>query len=50
MLFRSSGMPSLVLHDVAKEEINLFSIVFQHEIDHGKDVLISQIGREIELS
>jgi peptide deformylase len=45
-----SGMPSLVLNDVDREEINIFSIVFQHECDHSRDVLVSQIGREVELS
>lgn len=44
-----SGMPSLLLQDVDSEEHGLYSIVFQHEIDHSKDILISQIGREMEM-
>jgi peptide deformylase len=45
-----SGMPSLVLHDVSREEKDLFAVVFQHEIDHGSDKLISDIGKEVEIS
>lgn len=44
-----SGMPSLVLNDVSREEKDLFAIVFQHEIDHGFDKLISDIGKEVEI-
>jgi peptide deformylase len=46
---RVSGTPSLVLDDINREENNLMAIVFQHEIDHGKQILISDIGKEIEL-
>ena len=45
-----SGMPSLVLNDVDRVEKDLYAVVFQHEIDHARDVLISKIGREIELT
>lgn len=45
-----SGMPSLVLHDVNREEKDLFAVVFQHEIDHGFDKLISDIGKEVEIT
>jgi peptide deformylase len=46
---RVSGTPYLVLDDINREENNLMAIVFQHEIDHGKQILISDIGKEIEL-
>jgi peptide deformylase len=44
-----SGTPSLILQDVNTTEKELYSIVFQHEIDHSRDILISTIGREIEI-
>ena len=44
-----SGMPSLVLQDVDRVEKDLYAVVFQHEIDHSRDILISTIGREIEI-
>lgn len=44
-----SGMPSLILQDVDRVEKDLYAVVFQHEIDHSKDILISSIGREIEI-
>lgn len=45
-----SGMPSLVLHDVSRDEKDLYSVVFQHEIDHSFDKLISGIGKEVEIT
>ena len=41
---------SLVLEDVNKIEYGLYAVVFQHELDHQNDVLISQIGKEIKIS
>jgi len=43
-----TNTPSVVLEDVSRLEIGLRAIVLQHEIDHGNDILISQIGKEIE--
>ena len=40
----------MVLHDVSRQEKDLFAVVFQHEIDHGSDKLISDIGKEVEIS
>lgn len=39
----------LYLEDVDKEVEGLFSIVFQHEIDHSHQILISDIGKEIRI-
>lgn len=44
-----TNTPSVVLEDVSRLETGLRAIVLQHEIDHGNDILISQIGKEIEL-
>lgn len=41
--------PSLILEDFEETETGLYSVVFQHEIDHSYAKLISDIGREIEL-
>jgi peptide deformylase len=41
---------SLILEDVDRLEVDLYSVVFQHEIDHHRNVLISNIGKEIEFS
>jgi peptide deformylase len=46
----SSDSPSLVLDDVDRIEHGLYAVVFQHEIDHHSDVLISDIGTEVELT
>ena len=43
-----SGAPSLLLHDVDRSEDDMYAVVFQHEIDHCKDTLISNVGRELE--
>ena len=45
-----SDSPSLVLEDVNQVEKDLYAVVFQHEIDHHFDVLISDIGTEVELT
>lgn len=39
--------PSLKLKSVDKEESGLYAVVMQHEIDHSKQILISDIGKEI---
>lgn len=39
--------PQFFLEDIDREVDGLFSIVFQHEIDHEKQILISDIGEEI---
>lgn len=44
-----SDSPCLILEDIDHIETGLYSIVFQHEIDHQNDILISQIGTEIEI-
>lgn len=44
-----TGTPSVLLEDFTRLETGLPAIIFQHEIDHGNDILISQIGKEIEL-
>jgi peptide deformylase len=47
--FKFANAPALVLEDINIDETGLYSVVFQHEIDHGFQKLISDIGREIEL-
>lgn len=37
----------IILEPFKKKETGLYSIVFQHEIDHSFGILISQIGKEI---
>lgn len=44
-----SNAPSLLLEDFEELETDLYSVVFQHEIDHSYAKLISDIGKEIEL-
>lgn len=39
---------TLVLEDVDRLEYGLYAVVFQHEIDHHRNILISNIGKEIE--
>lgn len=39
----------LDLMNIDFEISGFLSIIFQHEIDHGNDILISDIGREIEI-
>ena len=46
---RVSDATGLVLDDVNRIERGLYACVFAHEIDHGKGILISDIGKEIEL-
>lgn len=40
----------IILEPFEKKENGLYSIVFQHEIDHASGILISQIGREIQVN
>ena len=48
--YRLDDMCGLRLEDVDMElELNQLGVVFQHEIDHHNSVLISDIGREIEI-
>ena len=42
--------PELVLEDVNRAEHDLYAVVFQHEIDHQNNVLISDCGTEIEFT
>ena len=42
--------PSLVLEDFSELEKDLMAVVFQHEIDHQFEILISDIGKEFSLS
>lgn len=46
-----SDSPSLVLENIDRIEHGLYSIVFQHEIDHNfkREKMIDIIGKEIEL-
>ncbi len=39
---------SLILEDVDQVEHDLYAVVFQHETDHENQILISDIGVEIE--
>lgn len=41
--------PSLYVEDVDREIEGFQAVVFQHEIDHQNGILISDIGREIEI-
>jgi peptide deformylase len=41
--------PALKLEDVNSVERGLYAVVFQHEIDHQNNVLISDIGKELEI-
>ena len=41
--------PEMSLKPIEMEVEGLFSIVYQHEIDHNLGVLISDIGKEIEI-
>lgn len=43
------GEPQFVLEDIDREVDGLFSIVFQHEIDHAFGKLISDEGTEIHI-
>jgi len=47
---RISDSPSLVLEDVNTVEKDLYAVVFQHEIDHQNEILISDIGTEVEFT
>jgi peptide deformylase len=46
-----SDSPSLIVEDVDRIEHGLYSVVFQHEIDHNfkREKMIDVIGKEIEL-
>lgn len=44
-----SSSPSLVLEDVSRAESGMMAVVMQHEIDHQRDILISDIGKEITI-
>ena len=35
--------------DIDETWIELLATIFQHEIDHGKGILISDIGKEIHI-
>lgn len=41
--------PALKIVDFEFNPIDYYKIVFQHEIDHASDILISQIGKEVFL-
>lgn len=43
------GDPQLVVEEIDREYDGLFSIVFQHEIDHAFGILIENIGEEIRI-
>jgi peptide deformylase len=43
------GDPQFVLQEIDKEYDGLFSVVFQHEIDHANQILISDFGTEIHI-
>jgi len=43
------GDPQFVLQEIDKEYDGLFSVVFQHEIDHALGILISDSGTEIHI-
>jgi peptide deformylase len=40
---------NVVVEDFAQDWDGLYGVVHQHEIDHAKGVLISQIGREVDI-
>lgn len=42
-----SSEGKIILESFEKKESGLFGVVFQHEIDHASDILISHIGTEI---
>jgi len=46
---KASDSPSLVLEDISEVEQGLMAVVFQHEIDHQRQILICDIGKEIQL-
>jgi peptide deformylase len=39
----------LILENIRREEKGLYSVVFQQEIQHQEGILISDIGKEIEI-
>ncbi len=41
--------PELALNDISMEPEDYYRIVYQHEIDHGFGILISDIGKEFEI-
>ncbi len=43
----SFDLEELKINPISKELVSLYSNVFQHEIDHCNDILISDIGEEI---
>jgi len=43
------GDPQFVLQEIDKEYVGLFSVVFQHEIDHALGILISDSGAEVHI-
>jgi peptide deformylase len=48
--FELISEPNLELQKIDFEVLhNTYRIVIQHEIDHGKGILISDIGREVEV-
>jgi peptide deformylase len=48
-LLVQQGDPQFVLQEIDKEYNGLFSIVFQHEIDHANQILISDSGTEVHI-
>ena len=44
-----SGDPALQIKNIDQEEHGLYAVVFQHEIDHAHQILISDIGKEVEI-
>jgi peptide deformylase len=44
-----SAAPALELEEFSRLEEGLMAVVFQHEIDHQNQILISNIGKEIEI-
>ena len=48
-LYKLAFDPVLAVEEKTVELRDFYSIVFQHEIDHGEGLLISDIGQEIEI-
>ena len=41
--------PIRPVREINEEFSGLFAVVLQHEIDHNKGILISDIGKEVEV-
>lgn len=48
-LVAQNGDPQLFVQDLDIELNGFFSIVFQHEIDHANQILISNLGAEVHI-